>query len=597
MRLPRPFFRLPLRFDAARLREEVESIPPQAWVEHPNGLQGNSAVRLISAQGAETDGVHGRMLPTRWLEASPYIRQVLASFGVVWSRSRLMRLAPGAQVPEHADINYHWHTRVRLHIPVITRPEVRFHCGEETVHMAAGEAWVFDNWRLHRVENPAPEPRIHLVADTTGTAAFWQLALRRAATPPAQWPGIAWNPGADARPLTEINEQAAVMPAAEVQMLVNDLRAELVVSRDTPAARDAAMSFNGLLEGFICDWRQLCALHGTGGAGREQFQRLVDHVREGARTLGDALVMRTNRISAVRVLEARVLQHALAAGAPVAVPAVAGIRRPVIIVAAPRSGSTLLYETLACSPAFNTLGGEAHWLVEGQAALRPGAPGVDSNHLSADHATAEVAHAMHAAAAARLEGPGGAAPSPAGRLLEKTPKNSLRVAFLDRVFPDAQFIFLWRDPRENLSSIIEAWRAGRWITYPTLPGREGPWSLLLPPGWQQLGDAPLEAIAARQWLAANQMALDELHRLPRHRWTAVSFERLLADPAATVRELCAFLGVEFDAALAARTAAPLPPSRYTHTAPAPDKWRRNAAAIDAVLPELTPCWQRLQALR
>ena len=27
-------------------------------------------------------------------------------------------------------------------------------------------------------------------------------------------------------------------------------------------------------------------------------------------------------------------------------------------------------------------------------------------------------------------------------------------------FPDALFIFLWRDPRENLSSIIEAWRAG-----------------------------------------------------------------------------------------------------------------------------------------
>jgi hypothetical protein len=46
---------------------------------------------------------------------------------------------------------------------IFTRPEVRFHCGGEAVHMAAGEAWLFDNWRLHRVENPAPHERIHLV--------------------------------------------------------------------------------------------------------------------------------------------------------------------------------------------------------------------------------------------------------------------------------------------------------------------------------------------------------------------------------------------------------------------------------------------------
>lgn len=591
-----------MRIDAARLRQEVAAIPPDAWVEHPNGLTGNSAVRLISAEGGETDGVHGHMLPTRWLEASPYMRQLLAGFGVVWSRSRLMRLAPGAEVPEHADINYHWHTRVRLHIPVITRPEVRFHCGGETVHMAAGEAWIFDNWRLHRVENPADEQRIHLVADTTGTAAFWQLALRPVTAPTAQWPGIDWNPAADAHPLTETNEQAPVMPAAEVQMLVNDLRAELVPSRDTAEARAAAAAFNGMLEGFICDWRQLCALHGTHGQGREGFQQLLDNAREAARRLGEGLVMRTNGVSAVRVLEARVLQHLLAgatrASAPPTVTAArAGVQRPVIIVAAPRSGSTLLFETLACSPAFNTLGGEAHWLVEGHAALRPGAPGVDSNHLAAEHASPELAAAIRAAAAAKLTGPDGAAPSPGGRLLEKTPKNSLRVAFLDRIFPDAQFIFLWRDPRENLSSIMEAWRAGRWITYAQLPGREGPWSLLLPPGWQQLHDAPLEAIAARQWQAANEMALDELEKLPRQRWTAVSFERLLADPAETVRELCNFLGMEFDAALAARTAAPLPPSRYTHTAPAPEKWRRNEAAVESVLPQVTACWQRLQALR
>ena len=139
MRLAEPFYQLPVLFDIERLQAEVATLPAEAWGSHPDKLSGNSAARLISAGGAETDSVHGQMLATPWLAAMPYARQVLAGFGVVWSRSRLMRLAPGARVPEHADINYHWHTRVRLHIPIQTRPQVRFHCDGQSVHMAAGE--------------------------------------------------------------------------------------------------------------------------------------------------------------------------------------------------------------------------------------------------------------------------------------------------------------------------------------------------------------------------------------------------------------------------------------------------------------------------
>jgi hypothetical protein len=95
------------------------------------------------------------------------------------------------------------------------------------------------------------------------------------------------------------------------------------------------------------------------------------------------------------------------------------------------------------------------------------------------------------------------------RFLEKTPKNSLRVPFFDRVFPDAQFIFLWRDPRENLSSIMEAWRSGNFRTYADLDGFTGPWSLVLPPGWRTLDGRPLEEIAAFQWDSTNRIVLDD----------------------------------------------------------------------------------------
>lgn len=311
MKLSRPFFQLPVLFDVARLQSEVAASPAEAWVSHPDRLPGNSAARLISAGGEETDSIHGQMRITRWLANMPYLRQVLAGFGVVWSRSRLMRLAPGASVSEHADINYHWHTRVRVHIPVFTQAEVRFHCDGESVHMAAGEAWIFDNWRRHHVENNATSDRIHLVADTTGTAAFWQFACGQQ-PPRAQWPTVAWKPGITPQLLTEGDQRTPVMPAAEVQWLIDDLCAELTVDMDTPDHRTRAALFAKLLESFVQDWRQLCALHGTSGRGRTEFLRLASAVREAAKPLVDGLVMCGNDVGVFLVLEKRVLQHLVA---------------------------------------------------------------------------------------------------------------------------------------------------------------------------------------------------------------------------------------------------------------------------------------------
>jgi hypothetical protein len=67
-----------------------------------------------------------------------------------------------------------------------------------------------------------------------------------------------------------------------------------------------------LLEDFVSDWRQLCALHGAGGRGRSDFLRLARAVHEAVRPLAAGLVMRTNNASALLVLEKRVLQHLVA---------------------------------------------------------------------------------------------------------------------------------------------------------------------------------------------------------------------------------------------------------------------------------------------
>lgn len=621
MKLPTPFCRLPVRFDVARLRDELSNYPESAWVRHPSNFDGNSAIRLISVEGQETDGFVGPMKATPHLQVAPYVQQVLASFGVVWSRSRLMRLAPGAEVREHVDINPHWVHRVRVHIPITTVPEVLFHCGGETVHMAAGEAWIFDNWRLHRVENPSPHDRVHLVADTTGSAAFWAMAAAARSGRPDQF--VPHVPGAPVRLALERFNAMRVMPPAEVEQLLGALVAELLPGPGEPVDPDSALQlrrFQAVLDGFAKDWRQLWSLYADGQEGIASYRARLDALFESVEAIAAPLQVRSNGTPALKVLSAWLqpavnVQPAAGAGpspppsgpAPRSAPArpraaalpPLSFERPVFIVAAPRSGSTALFEALACSQTLLTVGGEAHGLVEGFAHLRPGAPGVDSNRVTGEHVTEELTKAVLAQISERLRSAGGQAPAGGStvRFLEKTPKNALRIPFFNRLFPDALFVFLWRDPRENISSIIEAWKSGGWVTYPRLAGWQGPWSLLLPPGWQALAGRPLAEVAAFQWSTTNRLVMDDLELIEPERRLVLSYADFITDPRHAVRRICTFAGIPYDGALEARVAHPMPLSRHTLTAPRPDKWRSNAAAIEPLMPGMEPLWQRLRRFR
>ena len=607
MRLPKPFYKLPVTFDTARLCAELDAFPANAWAKHPNDIAGNSSLRLISVEGGENDEVNGAMLPTPHLQSSLYLRQVLSSFGVVWSRSRLLRLSAQHGVPQHADINYHWFYRARLHIPIVTHPQVRFHCGDESVHMAAGEAWIFDNWRLHRVDNPVEAARIHLVADTAGSAAFWNL-VGQGDTPGAPLHLHRFDPARETNLLTERISLPAIMPPGEVDLLVLDLRAELTAAGGSAEHTRRFVEFHQMLDALRRDWRQLYSLFGDAPSGWPEFTKLRDSVRAAAPSLGEGLFMKTNRVAAHTVLEARLLRAVISnpdAGASTPAPPKRHyarppvLERPVFVIAAPRSGSTLLFETLAASTSICSLGGEAHWLVEATESLRLGATGVESNRLTAEHYSRKVGEMIVATILDQLVDCNGRTVTPDRhlRFVEKTPKNSLRIPFFAQIFPDARFIYLWRDPRENISSIMEAWRSGNWKTYNGLDGFDGPWSLLLPPGWQQMNHRPLQEIAAFQWETTNRIIMDDLAQVPRDRWSLLDYQTLLEDPRAVLEGLCRFIEVDFDAALSARVSKPLPYSRFTQTAPAPEKWRKNQAELELVLPAVDPTWKRLRAIR
>lgn len=269
--------------------------------------------------------------------------------------------------------------------------------------------------------------------------------------------------------------------------------------------------------------------------------------------------------------------------------------RPVFIVSSPRSGSTLLFETLARSPTPCTIGSESHALIETIPGLGMPERAFASNRYDAADATPAVVAELRRRFLERARDRAGRPPQALPlRLLEKTPKNSLRVPFLARAFPEARFVFLYRDPRQVLASMIEAWLSGRFQTYRgVLPGWPAPyWSMLLTPGWQALAGKPLQDIVAAQWQATIEVLLRDLAALPEGRWQAVRYDRFVADPAQVVAGLCASLDYAWDQPLGQA----LPLARHTLTPPSADKWRRHAAVIEPLLPRLQDTIERVERL-
>ena len=612
MKLDRPFIRLPYSFDAARIRAEMEALPSEAWRPHPQQHDGNTAVLLVSTNGSPTDdSIGGPQEPTRWLMQMPYLAQVVASFGVPVGRTRLMRIEPGGHAQPHYDTHLYWKDRVRIHVPIVTTPEVTFIAGDARTHMGAGETWIFDTMRIHDVINSSTDYRVHLVLDTVGTPAFWD-AVHSGAEPTF----VPYDPDRTAMVLAERENLPIVMSPGQMAQIIDDLEELMPDDAAGRALVSAARTFQS-------GWTALWAINGLDPHAMG-YQQEVQRFKAELAELSDTRLP-YNNASARMLTSAWVAQAAVApqlapqqpgASAPIpdtalpnlmireAAPTVSPraaqrdprFDRPVIVVSPPRAGSTLLFETLGRSPDLFSIGGESHGLFESIASLHPSAKDWDSNELLAADATPQVKKAVRDAFFAQMRDLNGTQPPMNGqnlRLLEKTPKNAFRIEFLDEIFPDALYVYLARNPREEISSMIDAWRSGKFVTYPSLPGWTGkPWSLLLVPGWRDYIGKTIQEICAHQWKVTTNRILDDLERVAAGRWIATDYHRLVADPSSEIARICRFAGLRWDADLS----GPLPLARHTLTPPDPNKWKMNSTELNEVLPRVTETIGRVNRL-
>jgi sulfotransferase family protein len=186
------------------------------------------------------------------------------------------------------------------------------------------------------------------------------------------------------------------------------------------------------------------------------------------------------------------------------------------------------------------------------------------------------------------------------RFIDKTPRNSLRVEFIDSLYPDAQYLFLTRDGRENVNSLINAWRTGRYRTYAldrphSIPGVDPHWwKFTLYEGWEQDRSGPLEVVCAKQWMNSYEHALAAFEGVDRERWLRIAYEDLVGDPVAVSRGIMDFLDLEFEEQVLMQAEASRTNPVNTVTPPERGKWRReNPREIEAIIPLIEPTMKAL----
>ena len=269
---------------------------------------------------------------------------------------------------------------------------------------------------------------------------------------------------------------------------------------------------------------------------------------------------------------------------------------PIFVVGCSRSGTTITYETLAATPMLLSFGWEIpqYW---------DSLHGPLNNGWHSEAAGAEHAHPRHRDAALRhfYQRLG------AGWVLDKTCINVMRIPYLHALFPLAKFVFIYRDGRDNISSMMDGWRLGRtdgrfelsqfFGPFPDTVAIEGgrfkEWAFFLAPGWRQYNRASLAEVCAFQWISANRLALEAKAAIPPDQWIQLRYEDIFERPVAMFRGAFDRLGVPFTADLEDRCAN-LQPTSVVKGKPKQQKWRENnPEAIDSILPVIRPLMRQL----
>jgi sulfotransferase family protein len=193
-----------------------------------------------------------------------------------------------------------------------------------------------------------------------------------------------------------------------------------------------------------------------------------------------------------------------------------------LIIGCARSGTSILGELVASHP-------DVEYIFEPHDIWESAGFGPDGCHrLTAEHATPEViSHIRDWFHRQQADMP---------LIVDKTPRNTLRVPFVRAVFPEAKIIHIIRDGRDVACSLM-----------PGIGGED--WMHLKPPSWRKLlsNHSGIERCALA-WKEVMEIALDDLSEVPH---LEVRYEQLLSQPQEISRRLLGYLGLRKHASVTA----------------------------------------------
>jgi len=157
-------------------------------------------------------------------------------------------------------------------------------------------------------------------------------------------------------------------------------------------------------------------------------------------------------------------------------------------------------------------------------------------------------------------------------VIEKSCANSLRVPFINKILPDAKYIFIYRDGRDATASASLRWKAPFELGYTLkkmryLPLTDIPyygykfginrvkqsfskdkklafWGLNLENMQAKIANRSLHEISALQWKEATEKASTDLKRINPEKVYKISYEKFVTNPSQELSKIVDFLGVK-----------------------------------------------------
>ena len=214
----------------------------------------------------------------------------------------------------------------------------------------------------------------------------------------------------------------------------------------------------------------------------------------------------------------------------------------IFLISQPRAGSTLLQRILAGHPEVHTTA-EPWLMLHPVYALREGGHEAEYAARTALRGVQDFLSTLETGESAYIEALRqmamhlyGAACREAGKafFLDKTPRYYFIIPDLARIFPEAKFVILLRNPLSVLASILDTWVQG---------------------DWTRLSRYRHDLIDAPRLLLEGMELLED-------RVVVIHYETLVTEPRQVVSSLCDQIGLEFYESMLEYGETPEPPGRH-----------------------------------